>query len=106
MNLFLGYDIDGFLNRMSAFLLGRSLSGLVCIATGDRYLDDYLSYDMSLRYRVNDNLFFLLTGVNLTSTPYVTSLRGRRRHSSYSVYGAKYDFGGSIFFKYNYGDIK
>ena len=93
LNMSIGYDIGNFSGRFSTFFQGRSLSGVGRIETADTYVEDFLRYDISLRYRVNENLSFLVTGVNLTSTADITSLSGTSKHSSYSVYGAMYDFG-------------
>lgn len=93
LNVSLGYDIGGFSGRFSAFYQGRSLSNVGLIEAQDTYVEDYLRYDMSLRYRINDHLSFLLTGTNLTNTADITSLSGTGKHSTYDIYGAMYDFG-------------
>ena len=93
LNLSVGYDIGGFSGKFSTFFQGRSLNGVGRIEKADTYVEDFLRYDISLRYRVNDHLSFLVTGVNLTSTPDVTSLSGTSKHSRYDVFGAMYDFG-------------
>ncbi len=93
LNMSIGYDIGGFSGRFSTFFQGRSLSGVGRIETADTYVEDFVRYDMSLRYKINEKLSLLFTGVNLTSTPDITSLSGTDKHSTYSVYGAMYDFG-------------
>jgi len=98
LNVSLGYDIGGFSARVSAFYQGRSLSGVGDTELGDSYISGYLRYDMSMRYRFNENISFLLTGVNLTSTPDISTLSGTDKHSSYAVYGTMYDFGVQLSF--------
>jgi len=93
LNVSAGYDISGFSGRVSAFYQGRSLTGVGDTELGDTYIAGYLRYDMSLRYRLNENISFLVTGVNLTSTPDISTLSGTDKHSSYAVYGTMYDFG-------------
>lgn len=98
LNVSLGYDIGGFSGKVSAFYQGRSLSGVGDVESRDTYIEDFLRFDMSLRYRINDHLSILVTGENLTSTPESTTLMGTSKHSSYSVYGAMYDFGVQVNF--------
>ncbi len=93
LNMAIGYEVGGFSGRFSTFFQGRSLNGVGKIEKGDTYVEDFVRYDLQLRYRVNNHLSFLVNGVNLTSTPDVTSLSGTSKHSSYDVYGSMYDFG-------------
>jgi TonB-dependent receptor len=98
LNVALGYDIGGFSARVSAFYQGRSLSGVGDTELGDTYIASYLRYDMSIRYRFNDNISLLLSGDNLASTPDISTLSGTDKHSSYAVYGTMFDFGVQIGF--------
>ena len=93
LNMSIGYDIGGFSGRFSTFFQGRSLRGNARVEPNDRYVEDFLRYDFSLRYRVNNHFSFLASGVNITKTPDIASLSGTHKHSSYDIYGAMYDFG-------------
>jgi outer membrane receptor protein involved in Fe transport len=98
LNASLGYDVGGFSGRVSAFYQGRNLSGVGDTELGDSYVSGYLRYDMSMRYRLNENFSLLLSGVNLTSTPDISTLSGTDKHSSYAVYGTMFDFGVQVSF--------
>ena len=98
LNVSLGYDIGGFSGRVSAFYQGRSLSGVGDTELGDSYIAGYLRYDMSVRYRFSENISLLLNGVNLTSTPDISTLSGTDLHSNYSIYGTMFDFGVQVSF--------
>jgi TonB-dependent receptor len=98
LNASLGIDVGGFSGRVSAFYQGRNLSGVGDTELGDSYVSGYLRYDMSMRYRLNENISLLLNGVNLTSTPDISTLSGTDKHSSYAVYGTMFDFGVQVGF--------
>ncbi len=98
LNVSLGYDIGGFSGRVSSFYQGRSLSGVGDTELGDTYVAGFVRYDMSLRYRFNENISLLFSAVNLTSTADISTLSGTDLHSSYNVYGTMYDFGVQLSF--------
>jgi outer membrane receptor protein involved in Fe transport len=98
LNVSLGYEIGGFSGRISIFHQGESLQEVGRLPETDTYVKPYTRYDLSFRYRFNDHLSFLLTGVNFTNTPDITHLHDTSKHSTYQIYGSMYDFG----FQYNF----
>jgi len=93
LNTTIGYEIGGFSGMFSVFYQGRSLRGNARVEPNDSYVEGFLRYDFSLRYRVGDHLSFLVSGVNIGNQPDISSLSGTSRHSTYDIYGAMYDFG-------------
>jgi len=98
LNTSIGYEIGGFSGMFSIFFQGRSLVGNARVEPNDRYVESFLRYDFSLRYRFNDHISIFASGVNIASQPDISSLSGTSRHSTYEVYGAMYDFGIQIDF--------
>jgi len=97
-NVTLGYDIGAFSSRISIFHQGESLQGVGRLEETDTYVKPYTRYDISMRFRFNDHLSLLFTGVNLSDTPDITHLHGTSKHSSVQIFGSMYDFG----LKYNF----
>lgn len=93
INVSIGYDIGGFSSRISMFHQGESLQGVGRMPETDTYVKPYTRFDVSLRYRINDHMSFLFTGVNITDTPDITHLQGTSKYSTYKTYGSMYDFG-------------
>ncbi len=93
LNTTIGYQIGGFSGMFSVSYQGRSLSGNARVEPNDSYVEGFLRYDFTLRYRVGDHLSFLVSGVNIGNQPDISSLSGTSRHSTYDIYGAMYDFG-------------
>ncbi len=98
LNTSIGYDIGGFSGRFSLFYQSKSLSGIGDVAPRDSYVQSFWQYDVSIRFRFNDDLSFLATGTNLTSTADISRLNGTSKDSNYQVYGTMYDFGLELVF--------
>ncbi len=98
LNTSIGYDIGGFSGRFSLFYQSESLSGIGDVAPRDSYVQSFWQYDVSIRFRFNDDLSFLATGTNLTSTADISRLNGTSKDSNYQVYGTMYDFGLELVF--------
>ena len=74
------------------------MAGIGRIKSADTYVKEFVRYDMSAKYTLNEHLSFYLTGVNLTSTADIRRLSGTNKHSNYDVYGAMYDLGVQVNF--------
>ena len=102
-NLSLGYDkgkIDArlALNYRSSYLdyLGDEGEDLLDSDFGYgfiRYTDDYLSYDLTAKYKYSDNLSFKFEGKNLGNRPEYYYWNTSDRLSQYDEYGYTLSFG-------------
>ncbi len=102
-NLSLGYDkgkIDARLavNYRSSYLdyLGDEGEDLLDSDFGYgfiRYTDDYLSYDLTAKYKYSDNLSFKFEGKNLGNRPEYYYWNTSDRLSQYDEYGYTLSFG-------------
>ncbi|WP_444924106.1 TonB-dependent receptor [Microbulbifer sp. DLAB2-AF] len=91
-NFIVGYERDVFSLRLSAaFRSERLLEVDMEDASRDRYEEDHLQLDLSVRYHLNNGLLLTFTGVNLTDEPYYMHNSGF--NGQYEEYGPTYALG-------------
>lgn len=93
-NLSLGYDYRGFSSRVSVQYQGATLRSVGARPELDRYTDDYLRFDASIRQRFfNRRLSMFANLNNLTNRPDRSSQFTYDRPRSIEYYGATFDIG-------------
>jgi TonB-dependent receptor len=99
-NASLGYEKGRLSLRITAAYRDKYLDELGDTREEDRYVEDFIQYDMSVRYRVTPQLQVFTEFVNLGNEPYVAyqNFGGRKRLLQYEEYswtsklGFRYSF--------------
>ncbi|MCC5927350.1 MAG: TonB-dependent receptor [Bacteroidetes bacterium] len=98
-NLSLGYDYKGFSSRVSVQFQGATLRSVGSRPETDRYTDDYLRYDASIRQRFfNRRLSIYANLNNVTNRADRSSQFTYDRPRTIEYYGASFDVGMEITF--------
>lgn len=98
-NLSLGYDYKGFSSRVSVQFQGATLRSVGSRPETDRYTDDYLRYDASIRQRFfNRRLSVYANLNNVTNRADRSSQFTYDRPRTIEYYGASFDIGMEITF--------
>ena len=97
-NLSVGYDQGPWDVRLAANYRSEYLDEIGDEAVFDRYTDDHMQLDLTIRYAFNDNLTITGEAINLNDRPEYYYFGNRNRLSQYDEYGTTYGLG----FRYNF----
>ena len=92
-NAVLGFDNGPWDIRLAANYRSSYLDELGEADLEDRYTDDYVSVDLTGKYKINDNLTLKVEALNLSDSPEFYYFGNQRRLSQYDEYGTTYKFG-------------
>ncbi|MFC6633113.1 TonB-dependent receptor [Microbulbifer taiwanensis] len=91
-NFIVGYERDALSLRLSTTFKGERLLEVdLEDAAGDRYEDDHMQVDLSVKYRFDNGLQLTFSGVNLTDEPLFVHNSGF--NGQYEEYGTTYMLG-------------
>lgn len=98
------YEKNGLSVKLTGAWRGEYLIGLGLPDTGSDatpvYGEDFLQWDLSVNYEINDNMTVFFDGVNLTNETERSFSRFENQFVSAAQYGPRYIFG----FRYSMGD--
>lgn len=92
-NLSVGYDQGPWDVRLAANYRSEYLDEIGDDDLYDRYTDDHMQVDLTIRYEVNDNLTITGEAINLNDRPEYYYFGNRNRLSQYDEYGTTYGVG-------------
>lgn len=97
-NLSLGYDLGKFSGRVSMLLQGKTLTFVGVREELDGFTDTYARWDLSLKYRLFDNISLYANVNNLTDAPDQSFMQTARYATSREYYGWTADLGVTLDF--------
>jgi len=97
-NISVGYDIGRFSGRVSMLLQGKTLSFVGVREELDGFTNNYIRWDLSLKYDFSENYGFFYNLNNFTNTPDESFMQTARFATGREFYGWTTDFGVSIKF--------
>lgn len=97
-NLSLGYDQGAWDVRLATNFRSKYLDEIGDDDLYDRYTDNHMQVDLTVRYAFNDNLIITAEAINLNDRPEYYYFGNRSRLSQYDEYGTTYGLG----FRYNF----
>jgi outer membrane receptor protein involved in Fe transport len=99
------YEKDGLSVKVTAawrdqYLLGQGLPDESAGYASPQYADEFLQWDLSINYDINDSMTVFFEGVNLTNETEGSSSRTQSQFLSAAQYGPRYSLG----FRYTMGN--
>lgn len=97
-NLSVGYDQGPWDVRLATNYRSKYLDEIGDDSPFDRYTDDHMQVDLTVRYAFDDRLIITAEAINLNDRPEYYYFGNRSRLSQYDEYGTTYGLG----FRYNF----